>query len=372
MKVVLVILVFSIVAITSYSLEIEEDFLFDVDWVRVEVWVSNLKTPWSLVFLPDGRALVTERIGRISLIKDNKVEEKPYFVVKDVYSIQEAGLLGIAIHPNFYNQPYVYVYYTYRHGGVIYNKVIRLRDKGSYGVFDGVIIDKIPGSAYHNGGRIGFGPDGMLYITTGEIFKRQLAQDLSSLGGKILRISPDGSIPNDNPFKGSPVYSYGHRNPQGLAWHPNTGVLFSSEHGPSGEMGLFGHDEINIIFKGSNYGWPLVVGNSKDKKYVNPLVFWKDTVPPSGMCFWNGDIYVATLRSRSLVRIILEKYGNEFKVKKIERWFASKDGQSKYGRLRDVVVGPDGNMYLLSNNTDGRGTPMPGDDKIYVLKKISD
>jgi quinoprotein glucose dehydrogenase len=208
----------------------------------------------------------------------------------------------------------------------------------------------------------------MLYITTGEIFKAELAPDINSLGGKILRVTPDGRIPDDNPFKGSPVYSYGHRNPQGLAWHPETKDLFESEHGPSGEFGAQANDEINVIVKGGNYGWPEVIGVGGKKEYIDPLVVWKNhTTPPSGITFYKGDLFVATLRSEALVRIKLNKPGNGYDVETMERWFAEDYDEGKYGRIRDVVVGPEGYLYFLTNNRDGRGSPKPNDDKIYLV-----
>jgi quinoprotein glucose dehydrogenase len=213
----------------------------------------------------------------------------------------------------------------------------------------------------------------MLYITTGDTFNSGLSQDLSSLGGKILRVDPEGGIPSDNPFKGSPIYSYGHRNPQGISWQPVTGRLFESEHGPSGEFGHYANDEINIIVKHGNYGWPEAIGAPRLKQYIDPIIVWKHTTPPSGITFYNGDLlkhlkgdlFVATLKSQALIRIRLGKYPE--KVTRIERWFASDYSEGRYGRLRDVIEGPDGALYFLSNNRDGRGTPKPGDDKIYRI-----
>jgi quinoprotein glucose dehydrogenase len=250
-----------------------------------------------------------------------------------------------------------------------------LKDFGDKGIFDKVIIDYIPGGRLHDGGRIAFGPDGLLYITTGETFKSGLAQDLDSLGGKILRVNPEGSIPPDNPFPKSPIYSYGHRNPQGLAWHPETADLFESEHGPSGEFLLFANDEINVIVKGGNYGWPEAVGAPGLKSYIDPIVVWKKTTPPSGVAFYSGklmthlknDLFVATLRSKALIRIKVKKEKDRYQVTDIERWFSSDHGEGKYGRLRDVVEGPEGALYFLTNNRDGRGKPLPGDDKIYRI-----
>jgi glucose/arabinose dehydrogenase len=346
--------------------EVEDIYLPDGDKVEVKVWVQDLEIPWSLVFLPDERALVSERPGRIRLIENGKLAPEPYMIL-NVKHIGEGGLMGLAVHPDFPNKPYIYAMYTYESDGKIFNRVIRIKDEGRKGVFDKVIIDSILGARFHNGGRIKFGPDKMLYITTGEIFKGELAQDLNSLNGKILRLTPDGEIPPDNPFPNSPIYSYGHRNPQGLAWHPETGDLFESEHGPSGEYGRFGHDEINVIVKGGNYGWPKVIGAPGEKEFIDPIVVWKDATPPSGITFYKGDLFVATLRSEALIRIKLQRSGKSYKVTRIERWFAFDKRRGKYGRLRDVVVGPDGNFYVLTSNRDGRGNPQPGDDKIYQI-----
>jgi glucose/arabinose dehydrogenase len=192
---------------------------------------------------------------------------------------------------------------------------------------------------------------------------------------RSLRVTDAGYIPEENPFKGSPVYSLGHRNPQGLAWHPEFGDLFSSEHGPSGEFRLFAHDEINVIVSGGNYGWPAVVGAPGEKSYINPLIVWKETTPPSGITFYhgkqlshlNGDLFVATLKSRALIRIRLQRSDGSYTVNRIERWFAKDDRDGQYGRIRDVVMGPDGALYFLTSNRDGRGQPREGDDKIYRI-----
>ncbi|MBA4373354.1 MAG: glucose dehydrogenase [Thermodesulfovibrio sp.] len=355
---------------------VEDIFLPDGEGVRVEVWAEDLDVPWSLLFLPGGgpdvRALVSERKGVIRLIKNGRLQGAPYAVL-DVAGIGEGGLMGLAAGPGFRSKPFVYVMHTYNKSSKLYNRVIRLKDEGSTGSFDKIIIDNIPGGTNHNGGRIAFGPDGFLYITTGETFNAELAQNLSSLGGKILRVDPEGGIPADNPFKGSPVFSYGHRNPQGISWQPTTGKLFESEHGPSVEFGHFANDEINVIVKGGNYGWPKVIGAPGLKQYIDPIIVWKHTTPPSGITFYTGDLlnhlkgdlFVATLKSQALIRIRLEK-GTE-KVMRIERWFASSNSSGKYGRLRSVVEGPDGALYFLSNNRDGRGTPKQGDDKIYRI-----
>jgi len=354
--------------------KMKDRFVADGVGVRVEVWIEKLEIPWSLVFLRGGRALVSERPGRIRLVKDGKLLSQPYAEVEVAYN-GEGGLMGLALHPEFSIKPYVYAMHTYRKEGKLFNRVVRFRDTGDRGIFDSVIIDRISGGRLHDGGRIAFGPDGMLYITTGETFRRELAQDLQSLAGKILKLTPEGGIPVDNPFNGSPIYSYGHRNPQGLSWHPETNDLFESEHGPSGESLLFANDEINLIIKGGNYGWPEVVGAPGMKPYVDPLIVWKKTTPPSGITFYRGellphlrnDLFVATLRSEALIRIKWGRRDNKYQVVEIERWFARGDQEGKYGRLRDVVESPEGALYFLTSNRDGRGEPRPGDDKIYRL-----
>ncbi len=351
-----------------YQGQPQDQFLPEVPGVQVESWVESLEIPWSLVFLPDGRALVSERPGRIRMVENGSLRAEAYATL-EVAHIGEGGLMGLALHPQFPDVPFIYAMHTFQRSNGVENRVVRLLHEGDHGVFDTVIIDGIPGGRAHNGGRIAFGPDGMLYVTTGEIFQGHLAQDLSSLGGKILRITPEGGIPEDNPFSESPVYSYGHRNPQGLVFHPETGSLFSSEHGPSGEQGWYGHDEINIIVPGGNYGWPEVIGAPGDERFVDPLVFWEPATPPSGMTFWNRDLLIATLRSQALVRIVVETGDGTYQVQEIERWFADGDFSGRFGRLRDAVTGPDGSLYVLTSNRDGRGSPREGDDRILRITR---
>lgn len=349
--------------------------------ISVENWITGLEAPWSLVFLPDGRALVSERPGRIRLIRDGNLAEHPYAVFEttrgasgvgdfflNLFARGEGGLMGLAVHPAFPKEPYIYAMYTWRGSKGVRNRVVRLRDDGNHGHFDKIVLGGVPGALFHNGGRLAFGPDGMLYVTTGEIFERRMAQDLGALGGKILRIDPNGGIPADNPFPGSAVWSYGHRNPQGLTWHPETKQLFQSEHGPSGEVGFGAHDEINIIEKGRNYGWPLIVGAPGRGSYVDPIVMWpENSVPPAGMAFHQGDLYIATLRSEALIRLKFARTGREHRVTAIERLFAENPNDGVLGRLRDAVAGPDGKLYILTSNRDGRGSPRPGDDKILRM-----
>lgn len=347
--------------------EVEDVFVPQPADFIVEPFVEGLEIPWDLVFLSDNRALVTERPGRVRLIENGRLRDDPYAVV-DTAAIGEGGLMGLAVHPDYPGQPYIYIMYTYQVGMDLFNKVVRLRDTGVAAKQDKTIVERIPGHRVHDGGRIGFGPDRMLYVCTGDVGRAGIAQDIKNLGGKILRLTPEGAVPPDNPFRDSPVYSYGHRNPQGLAWHPDTGDLFSSEHGPSGEFGLFGNDSINVIYRGRNYGWPLVLGAAGMRPYVDPVVFWPKATPPAGMTFSRGDLYVTSLRGEALIRISFRHSDGVYEAKSIQRLFATDWYRGEYGRLRHITTGPDSSLYVLTSNRDGRGTPREGDDKILRLR----
>ncbi|MDD4289615.1 MAG: PQQ-dependent sugar dehydrogenase, partial [Atribacterota bacterium] len=310
---------------------IEDNFILEPAEYHVETWVENLDIPWELVFLSENKALVTERNGQIRLIENSILQQEPYKVVDEVAHIGEGGLMGFAKHPRYPQQKYLYIMHTYLGDNELYNRVIRFIDTGNTMEFDKIIIDKIPGSQVHNGGRIAFGPDEMLYICTGDTWQAEIAQDINNSGGKILRLTPEGDIPDDNPFNDSPVYSLGHRNTQGLAWHPETGILFSSEHGPSGEFGLRDKDIINIIEKGGNYGWPLVLGDANVEPYIDPIIMWPQATPPSGMTFWNNDLFVATLRSRALLRIRMTLKDDSYEITAIDRLFAADWSNGTYG-----------------------------------------
>jgi glucose/arabinose dehydrogenase len=348
----------------------DEQFQPEPPAVGVTVYADNLDTPWSLVFLPDGRAFVSERPGRIRLIDQRGLAMPVGYV--EVAGGGEAGLMGLALHPRFPAAPYLYAMHTHAaEDRTITNRVVRFVFDGQALRFDRVILGGIPGGHIHDGGRIAFGPDGNLYIGTGETGRSGLAQDMSSLGGKILRITPDGAIPPDNPFPGSPIYTLGNRNVQGLAWDPRTGQMFAAEHGPSGELGVHAWDEINVIKAGANYGWPKVVGAAGQSGLTDPLVAWPGvSVAPGGIAFWKGDLYVATLRSQALIRVHAVQQGDAWHVDGLYRWFAFDRNDGRYGRLRDVTVGPDGAMYVLTSNRDGRGRPRAGDDKILRIVNV--
>jgi len=336
------------------------------DDATTEVVASHLEIPWALAIAPDGRFFITERPGRIWRMPDRR--SKPVlFAELSVAHVGEGGLLGLALHPAFQENGLLYVYHTYAADAGLRNRVVRLRDEGGRGVDAQILLDGIPGAAIHDGGRLKFGPDGKLYISAGEAAVPELAQDLSSLGGKILRLNPDGSIPADNPFPGSPIYSFGHRNPQGLAWHPDTGDLFATEHGPSGEFGLCCRDEVNRIIAGGNYGWPRVAGRGGDARFIDPIhESGQGTWAPSGATFLTrqpgrGHLLFAALRGQHLQRV--ELGGSRFdQVVRVQQLLAG-----QFGRLRDVVEDPDGEVYILTNNRDGRGQPAVDDDRLLRL-----
>jgi glucose/arabinose dehydrogenase len=337
----------------------------------IEIIAGNLDVPWAIDFSPDGRIFFTERSGRIRIIQNGMLLPEPWLSL-DVAAVGEGGLLGLAIDPGFTDNHYLYAAYTYRGaGGALYNRLVRLReDTGSRkGVLDKVLIESITGGSVHDGGRVKIGPDGKLYWTIGEAGSPALAQEVSSLNGKILRINTDGTIPPDNPFPGSPVYSYGHRNPQGLAWQPGTGRLYATEHGPSGGTYGVGQDEVNFIEPGKNYGWPLIIGNSTHDGMVSPVLQSgpSETWAPAGAAFvgsgpWAGSFLFTGLRGQSLYRMVPDR-DDPRKIISFEKLF-----QGEYGRLRDVAWGPERMIYILTNNRDGRGSPQKGDDKILRLK----
>ena len=325
----------------------------------VEEVARGLEVPWSLDFAPDGRIFLTERGGQVRVIEGGQLLPEPVLSL-DVGS-GEGGLLGIALDPGFEQNRLVYLYYTY--GLFAQNRVSSFTETERGLEDEQVLLDGIPGHWIHDGGRIAFGPDGMLYVTTGDAADPDLAQDVSSLAGKILRLNPDGSVPPDNPFPGSPVYSYGHRNPQGLDWDAQ-GRLVATEHGPSGERGR-AHDEINVIEAGANYGWPLAVGDEEADGAAGPALHTgNETWAPSGAAFyegpiseWDGMYMVAALAGRALVEV--DPSG----------WSVEGTHLEEYGRLRDAAMGPDG-LYVLTSNRDGRGSPSPGDD--FVLRVVPD
>lgn len=329
----------------------------------VETVKEGLFIPWEIDFISNDEALITERPGRVVLLNLSNGRSQVLGEI-DVAHVGEGGLLGLThIEPG----PRPITYYTYREGARLYNRV-QLWDSLEFkeGI---VLVDRIPGASIHDGGRVKVGPDTRLYITTGDAANPESAQDLNSTAGKILRIGVDGSMPSDNPFKGSPIYSYGHRNPQGIAWRRGGDQLFATEHGPSGEMGFVANDEVNRIVAGGNYGWPRVVGKREVEGFISPVYHsGSETWAPSGCTFyygadfphWNDNLFFAALRGEHLHRLAVSEDG----TRALE---SEKLLQGEYGRLRTVVQGPDGLLYILTSNRDGRGSVRPGDDKVLRL-----
>jgi glucose/arabinose dehydrogenase len=334
--------------------------------LKIETFVSGLEVPWSMVFTSPARLLVTERPGRVRIVENGTLQARPLAVLPDVEAKGESGLMGIALAPDYERSRQLYLCYAYDAPIGTAVRIARFRDDGSALSQRSVLIEGIPAARYHAGCRLRFGPDGKLYATTGDATDGRIAQDLASLGGKTLRLNPDGTVPSDNPFPGSAVFSLGHRNSQGLDWDPKSGLLIETEHGPSGFDGPGGGDEINIVEAGKNYGWPIIHHRAAREGLVSPLLEYTPAVAPSGASFsrgdllptFRGDFFFATLIGERLIRVRFDP--------KSPRQVAETEELLKgvYGRLRDVVSGPDGALYLATSNRDGRGRPRPGDDRI--------
>ncbi|OGH02517.1 MAG: hypothetical protein A2798_02635 [Candidatus Levybacteria bacterium RIFCSPHIGHO2_01_FULL_37_17] len=312
---------------------------------NITVIAEQLDTPWSIAFLPDNSMLITERNGTVALIR--KKEKSEITKLGNVKEYGEGGLMGMALDPNFSSNNFIYFYYTYSgNGNNTLNRVVRLTYKNGSLSEEKIIVDEIPGGIYHNGGRIKFGPDGLLYITTGDATQSSLAQDRDSFAGKILRVERDGKVA---------IYSYGHRNPQGIAWD-ESGQLWETEHGPSGIWPNCCQDEINKIEEGKNYGWPESVGQSVRSGTVGPVLQSDRNVwAPAGLAYHNGSLYFGGLKGEAF-------YKYNISTQQLTEYF-----KNEYGRLRDVVLGPDNFLYITTSNLDGRGVSKSGDDKIIKI-----
>lgn len=335
----------------------------------IEPVTTGLNVPWAIAFTSPTRMLVTERPGRVLVVENGVASAQPLITFPEVSNQSEEGLMGITADPNYSANKQVYACLAYKKGSGIADKVVRFKDNGTTSSELTTIIDNIPAAQFHAGCRVKFGPDGKLYITAGDATQKAIAQDLNSLGGKILRINSDGTVPADNPF-GSPVWSYGDRNPQGIAWQPGTNSLFETEHGPSGSDGPGGGDEVNKIVKGGNYGWPLVSHDGKRDGTIAPLLVFTPAIAPSGAAFYSsdklpqftGNFFFTGLVGEGLFRVVFTK-DNPDQITSYEKM-----ADINLGRLREVVEGPDGNLYFTTSNRDGRGTVQPGDDKIYRIR----
>lgn len=341
---------------------------------RVETVASGLEVPWALAWLPNGDMLFTERKGRVRLIEKGTIRKDPVFTVPDVEPTGESGLMDITLHPNFAQNNYVYLAYSYNKDGKQV-KVVRYTYKDGKFTEDKTIVDHVPGAQFHSGMRCRFGPDGKLYVTTGDSTDWNLAQKLDSLAGKTLRLNDDGSIPPDNPFvsqKGArpEIWTYGNRNAQGIAWQPGSGLAFETEHGPSGFEGKgLGGDEVNILETGKNYGWPEIHHTMSKEGMVSPLLEYTPSCAPGSAMFYTGDQFPALkgnfffgcLAGTRIIRVVLDGR----KVVSQENLF---DGS--YGRIREMEQGPDGYIYFSTSNRDGRGKPAADDDRIMRLVPV--
>jgi glucose/arabinose dehydrogenase len=339
--------------------------------IRAERVASGLEVPWGIAFLPGGDALVTERPGRIRLLRGGRLEAAPVATVA-IADGGEGGLLGVAADPRFAENRRFYTYATVEKDGRPVNRLVRwvLAEDRRSAREDRILVDGIPAARVHDGGRIRFGPDGMLYVGTGDAAEPASAQDLASPSGKILRVTTDGAVPGDNPFPGSPVFLLGIRNTQAFDWlDPRTLVV--GDHGPSGEMGRSGHDELTIARAGANLGWPDAWRCDAKAGVTSPLLVFSDAMPPGGGSFyrgdavpaWNGSFLVGTLGSRHLHRVTLAPDGQ---LLSHETYLAG-DPPAGLGRVRDVVEGPDGALWVTTSNCDGRGTCPPEKDVVVRI-----
>jgi glucose/arabinose dehydrogenase len=337
---------------------------------KVETVAAGLEVPWAFAWLPTGEMLVTERKGRVRMVVGTKLNPEPVFVVPDVEPSSESGLMDISVHPEFAKNGFIYLAYAYNSDG---KRVKVMRYKYVEGAFTEpkVIIENVPGAPNHAGMRARFGPDMKLYVTTGDSTDWKLAQDNNSLAGKTLRLNDDGTVPKDNPFVGKPgyrpeIWSTGHRNAQGIAWQRG-GPMFQTEHGPSGFEGKGGGaDEVNIVEKGKNYGWPEIWGKTAKPGMVTPLLEYSPACAPASATFYygslfpdlNGNFLFGCLRGERIVRVQLSGRNVLAQENILE---------GRVGRIREVAQGPEGFIYFSTSNRDGRGRPSIDDDRIMRL-----
>ena len=351
---------FSIIILTSPSdpLPLPEPTTTQSRSDSVVVLATNLEKPRYTAFHED-RIFLTEKDGRVRVIQNDVLLEEPLATLRTA-DVFDGGLLGIAVHPDFSENHFLYVYYTYVEDGNLWNKILRITEKNNKLESALTILDKIPGSQFSNGGVLKFGPDDKLYVGTGSVSDSlHLSQDMNSLAGKILRINDDGTIPEDNPFTNSPIYTLGHRNLQGLTWD-SMGSMYSSE------LGSTKNDEINLIVAGQNYGWPEQECSGVSN-YVDSIICFDPAIEPGGIIIYSGDklslenkMIMASLRATNLYKFDLQSDGQ------IDREESILGG---LGRIRDVNQGPDGFLYVLTSNTDGKGFPDSTDDKLVRIVK---
>ena len=338
---------------------------------RVETVATGLDVPWGFAWLPNRDMLVTERSGRVRIIEGGKLRAEPVFAVPDVEPSSESGLMDITLHPEFSKNNFVYLGYAYNRDGKRV-KVVRYKYAGGKFTEPKAVIEDIPGAPNHAGMRCRFGPDGKLYVTTGDSTNWDLAQKLDSLAGKTLRLNDDGTVPHDNPFVKTvgarpEIWSFGHRNAQGMAWQPGSGLMFQTEHGPSFFEGKgSGGDEVNIVERGKNLGWAEIHHMEKRGGMESPLLEYSPACAPASAMFYNGSVFPAfkgnfffgCLRGAKIIRVILDG-------RKVVRQEDLLSGS--FGRIREMAEGPDGYIYFSTSNRDGRGNPARDDDRILRL-----
>jgi glucose/arabinose dehydrogenase len=352
---------------TGSKLEVDSNTISkSIDYKYTAV-ASNLYVPWSIVFPTSDSMYIAQRSGEILYYKNSQPQAN-FYKFSEISATNEEGLMGMVLDPDYPNSPYIYTSLAYEENNQMFVKVVRLTDVNNQAKETKILLDKIPAAKFHAGSRLRFGPDQKLYITTGDATKKEIAQDLNSLGGKILRMNKDGSIPEDNPFNNSYIYSYGHRNPQGIDFDPVSGVLFSTEHGPSLFDGAAGGDEINRILAGKDYGWPKVSHTESTPEAIDPLLVFTPAVAPASGVFYAGDKYPSLknaflfggLRGEGIFVIYLDE--SRQKVKSYEKLNIAE------GRIRDIAVSPDGYIYFSTSNRDGRGTDNDKNDQIFRLE----
>lgn len=338
---------------------------------RVETVAGGLAVPWGFAWMPNKNLIFTERPGRVRIIENGRLRAEPVYTVPDVEPSSESGLMDISLHPDFARNSFVYLAYSYRSDGRRV-KVVRYKFANNALTEPTIILRDVPGAPNHAGMRARFGPDGKLYVTTGDATDWNLAQKLDSIAGKTLRLNDDGTIPTDNPFVSTAgarpeIWSYGHRNAQGLAWQPGSGLMFQTEHGPSSFEGKgSGGDEVNIVERGQNLGWPTIHHTQKREGMVSPLLEYSPACAPASAMFYNGSVFPAfkgnfffgCLLSKRIIRVTLNG-----------RNVASQENllNGVYGRIREMAEGPDGYIYFSTSNRDGRGSPAKDDDRILRI-----
>ncbi|MFD2866012.1 PQQ-dependent sugar dehydrogenase [Mucilaginibacter antarcticus] len=344
-----------------------QGLIADTTGYHIDTLAHDLTVPWQIVFLPDNTMLFTERSGKLRIYRDGHLLNKPAFVIPNIPQRNKTGMLGMAIHPEFEKNRFIYLANDYWQGNRIRLQIVRYEFRNDTLIKPFVIKDDIHANQNHTGSRLVFGADRKLYITTGDADEAILSQDLKTYNGKILRVNDDGTVPADNPFVNNDtarkeIWSYGHRNPQGLVFQPGSNTLFETEHGPTGG------DEINIIKRGMNYGWPLIHHQQTREAMLTPIAEFTPSIGPGEAMFYNGDkfpqlkgkLLVACLRGESILKVTLDgnkAIGQEVMLKKV------------YGRIRSLVTGPDGYIYFSTSQIDpAEGQPRPQYDMILRLR----